>query len=210
MQPYFYKIYHKPTGKYYIGSQYGKYSDPRKFWKTYTTSSKYIQSLIEEYGKDSFEVLNIKIRNDARDYEGKLLKRLYRYFGKEKFIQIMINRNISPGILLTKEMINKANIKRKVSNSLSAKRLLERGIHNFQKYKAGDLDHVRKKRSDRMIGNKLGSMKNITDEYRKKQAEGSKGNMNVRGTKWWTDGVSNKRCKDCPGDGFYLGTTKRL
>lgn len=210
MKPYFYKIKHKPTGRYYIGSQYGIDSDPTKFWDTYVTSSKYVNLLIEEYGKDSFEIKKIIIRQDAREYEAKLLKRLYRYFGKDKFLQIMINRNIAPGILLTKEIISKANEKRKISNSISAKKLFENGTHNFQKINAGDLEHVRKQRSERMRGNKLGSLKTITDEYRKKQAEGSKGNKNVRGTKWWTNGIINKRSKDCPGDGFYLGTTKRI
>lgn len=210
MQPYFYKIYHKPTGRYYIGSQYGKTSNPNKFWTEYVTSSKYVRNLIENYGKNSFEVLKIEPRSDAREYESRLLKRLYRYYGRDKFLEMMINRNISPGILLTEEIISKANEKRKISNSISAKRLFENGDHNFQKYKAGDLDHVRKMRSERMLGNKLGAMKEITDEYRKKQAEGSKGNTNVRGTKWWTDGKINRRCKDCPGDGFYLGTTKEI
>jgi len=210
MNPYFYKIKHKPTGKYYIGSQYGINSDPTTFWDIYFTSSKYVKLLLEEYGKDSFEIKKIIIRQDAREYEAKLLKRLYRYFGKDKFLQIMINRNIAPGILLTQEIISKANEKRKISNSVSAKKLFENGNHNFQKIKAGDLEHVKKQRSERMLGNKLGSLKIITDEYRKKQAEGSKGNTNVKGTKWWTNGIINKRSENCPGDGFYLGTKKRV
>lgn len=210
MTPYFYKIKHLPSGRYYIGSQYGKTADPEKFWKTYLTSSKEILRLVEETGKDSFETLKLKARPDAREYESKLLKRLYKVLGKDKFLQVMINRNIAPGILLTEEMIKKANEKRKISNSISAKKLFEDGNHNFQKHKAGDMVHVKKSRSQRMQGNKLGSLKHITDEYRKKQADGSRGNKNVRGTKWWTNGIINKRSIDCPGDGFYLGTTKRI
>ena len=81
----------------------------------------------------------------------------------------MINRNISPGILLTDETISKANKKRKVSNSLAAKEMLKNGNHNFQIYKAGDKEHVRELRSKRMIGNTLGSIRKITDEFREKR-----------------------------------------
>ena len=57
MNPYFYKIKHLPSGKYYIGSQYGKNSDPSNLWNSYTTSSKYVQELIESTGKDSFRII---------------------------------------------------------------------------------------------------------------------------------------------------------
>jgi hypothetical protein len=208
MTPYFYKIRHIPSGRYYIGSQYGKASDPASFWVSYMTSSKYIQALLQEDGADSFSVIKIVPRSDAREYEARLLKRLYRRFGSRKFLDIMINRNIAPGILLTDEMMAKANAKRTVSNSIAAKKLLAQGTHNFQKFRASDMEHVRQSRSDRMKGNSLGSLKEITPEYRKKQADGSRGNTNVRGTRWWTDGTVNKRSKDCPGEGFSLGTTK--
>jgi hypothetical protein len=210
MTPYFYKIKHIPTGKYYIGSQYGENADPKNLLKTYITSSKLVRSLVESSGIHSFEIIKITIRDDAREYEAKFLKRLYRVFGKEVFLNKMLNRNISPGILLTPEIIEKANIKRRVSNALSAKRLFETGQHNFQKFKAGDLEHVKKQRSERMQGNTLGSLKIISDEYRQKQAIGSRGNTNVRGTKWWTNGIINKRSKECPGKEFHLGTTKRI
>jgi hypothetical protein len=132
MTPYFYKILHKNTGKIYVGSQYGKNSDSKNLWKSYFTSSVYVKKLIEEYGTDSFEVLTIKERPDARQYEQRYLLKMYYAFGKNKFCDIFINKNLSPGILLTEEMIEKANIKRKISNSISSKKLLEEGRHNFQ------------------------------------------------------------------------------
>jgi hypothetical protein len=49
----------------------------------------------------------------------------------------------------------------------------------------------------------------MTDELKNKLSEKSKGNTNVRGTKWWTDGTVNKRSKECPGINFILGTTKK-
>jgi hypothetical protein len=121
----------------------------------------------------------------------------------------MINRNIAPGILLTKEIIEKANIKRKISNSIAAKKLFEKGEHNFQKYNASKYEHVRKLSSERMIGNNYGSLRKMTDELKQKLARASTGNTNVRGTRWWTNGVVNKRSKECPGENFKLGFTKR-
>ena len=53
-----------------------------------------------------------------------------------------------------------------------------------------------------------GSLREITDELKNKLAEKSKGNTNVRGTKWWTNGTINKRSIGCPGENFKLGTTK--
>jgi hypothetical protein len=209
MQPYFYKILHKPSGKYYVGSQYGKLSDSNKLWKSYYTSSKYVRKLIESDGLDSFTVVSIIKRDDARDYERRYLKKVYGIMGKNRFLEVFLNRNIAPGILLTEEMIKKANIKRSVSNSLSAKKLIEEGRHNFQKTNASDFEHVRKMRSERMMGNMYGCKRNITDELKKKLSEKSKGNTNVRGTKWWTDGTINRRSKNCPGINFILGTTKK-
>ena len=52
-------------------------------------------------------------------------------------------------------------------------------------------------------------IKRITDEYRKKQSDGAKGNKNVVGYRWWTDGIKNRRAKESPGNEYYLGTTKK-
>ena len=208
MTPYFYKIMHIPSGRYYVGSQYGKNSDPTNLLTSYITSSKYVKQIIEKDGIESFKIVKILIRDDARDYEAKYLSKVYRLLGKDKFLQILINRNLSPGILLTKEIIEKANKKRKISNSIAAKKLLEEGRHNFQINNASNYEHVRKERAERMKGNNYGSYRNVTDELKQKLAEKSKGNTNVRGTRWWTNGTINKRSKECPGEGFYLGTTK--
>lgn len=206
MQPYFYKLKHLPSGRYYVGSQYGLKSDPTNLLKTYVTSSKYVKQLIEQDGIDSFKIERIVIREDAREYEAKFLKRLYRKLGNDRFLEVMINRNIAPGILSTPEIVAKANIKRKVSNSIAAKRRLKNGTHNFQLANAGNLPHVRKLRSERMKGNNYGALKEITDDFRQKCADGAKGNTNVRGRKWWTNGTEYKRSVDCPGEGFYLGS----
>lgn len=201
---YFYKIKHKITGQYYVGCQYGKNADPNNFFITYFTSSKSVESM----GYENFVIVYIKTRLDAREYESRYLKKAYHLLGRDRFLQIMLNRNIAPGILLTEDQIKVANEKRKISNSKSAKKLLEEGRHNFQLKNASECEHVRDLRSRRMMGNNLGSKRKITDELKTKLAEKSKGNTNVRGTKWWTDGKINKRCLECPGENFTLGITK--
>lgn len=210
MNPYYYAIKHKPTGKLYIGSQYGKNSDPNNLLKTYFTSSKLVKKLMEKDGVDSFEIEYIDCRPDAREYEQKTLMELYEKCGREVFLQNYLNRNLSPGILLTEEIIEKANGPEKRKKcSLSAKKLFEEGRHNFQlNPNPSTFEENRKKSSKRMKGNNYGSFRQMTDELKKKLAEKSKGNTNVRGTKWWTNGIVNKRSKECPGQGFILGTNK--
>jgi hypothetical protein len=206
MTPYFYKILHKNTGKIYVGSQYGKNSDPKNLWKSYFSSSVYVKKLIEQYGTESFEILMIKERPDAREYEQRYLLRMYYALGRDKFCDIFINKNLSPGILLTEEMIEKANIKRRISMPIASKKLLEEGRHNFQLFpNAGEYEHVRKLRSERMMGNTYSLGKMVTNETRNKIAEGVKGNTNVRNTKWWNNGKQRKRSKVCPGEGWKEG-----
>jgi hypothetical protein len=208
MKPYYYLIIHKPSGKYYAGSQYGKTSNPDNLLKTYFTSSKLVKELIQKDGVESFAIQYIECRDDAREYEQKYLMENYEKYGREKFLQTYLNRNLSPGILLSEDIIEKANKKRKVSNSISAKKLIEEGRHNFQKINASTLKHNKEKISKRMKNNNYGSLRNMTDELRHKLSEKSKGNTNVRGKKWWTNGQINKRSFECPGIGFELGFKK--
>lgn len=204
MTAYFYKIKHKQTGKYYVGSQYGKNSDPINLLKKYKTSSKYIKKLMEQYGEDCFNIVKIIVRSDAREYEAKYLKKAYNILGRKRFLEIMINRNLAPGILLSKETIAKANEKRKISNSLSQKRLLQQGRHNFQIKPAQRTENWRKKISERMKGNNYGSFRKMDVSLKEKLANASKGNTNVRGTKWWYNSELNikKRASECPGNGW--------
>lgn len=210
MQPYFYILKHKYTGRLYVGSQYGKTSNPSNIWSTYFTSSKFIKEIILNEGKDSFEVLKVTERLDARKYEARYLQRCYRLFGKDKFMDLFINRNIAPGILLSEESILKANgpDKREKMRKLALERLAN-GTHNFITDHHSPTEEERKKISERMMGNDYGNLRNITPEYRQQAAEKSKGNKNVNGYKWWTDGVECKRSIDSPGPNFYLGGPKQ-
>lgn len=66
---YRYTILFKPTGQLYHGSKYSKDADPSLFWKKYFTSSNIIKKLIDEYGVDSFEVVEIILHPDNDAYE---------------------------------------------------------------------------------------------------------------------------------------------
>lgn len=42
----------------------------------------------------------------------------------------------------------------------------------------------------------------MSDAFRKMRSD------IVKGRKWWTDGISNKQCHECPGENWYRGKTK--
>jgi hypothetical protein len=201
MKPYFYKIKEKQTGKIYVGCQYGVKSDPANFWVTYFTSNKYVKS----QPKNAFNVVLVKERHDAREYEKRYLQKCYRLLGRERFIELLINRNIAPGILNTPESILKANIKRKISNSIAAKKRVANGTHNFILNPHIPTKEERDRSSKRMKGNQFAKLMVRDEEYRKKQATNSKGNKNVRGKKWWNNGSQRKRSKECPGEEWKEG-----
>jgi hypothetical protein len=207
MKPYYYLIKHIPSGRYYAGSQYGKKSDPENLLKTYFTSSKYVKELLKSDGPDSFVIEKIECRTDAREYEQQFLIEKYNEFGREVFMQKFLNRNLSPGILLTKDIIEKANgpEKRKKCSDSAKKRYAE-GRHNFQhQINPSKLDTNREKSSQRMKGNNYGSLRTMSNELKEKLAEKSKGNTNVRGTIWVKNSQGQrKRVKpDEIPQGFY-------
>ena len=77
--PYSYFLYHKPTGLKYYGIKYGKHCHPDQLWVKYFSSSKIVQQLIKEYGKDSFDCTVRKIftsSSKALLWEHKVLRRL--------------------------------------------------------------------------------------------------------------------------------------
>ena len=79
MKPYTYYITHKPSGKKYYGVRYAENASPTDLFETYFTSSKYIHSLIESDGIESFEYHVRKIFNNSKDainWEAKVLRRL--------------------------------------------------------------------------------------------------------------------------------------
>lgn len=93
-QPYTYLIKHIPTGKVYYGLRFAKGCHPGDLWVKYFTSSKDVQDMISEYGKDSFVTEIRKVFIDpaaAIRWEITVLRRM-KVLRRTDFI----NRNI-PG-----------------------------------------------------------------------------------------------------------------
>ena len=78
--PFFYVITHIPTGKRYAGSKTSKGCHPSQLWSTYFSSSKVIERLISEEGKEAF-TFEIRAIFDCpkkcRAYECRFLKRIH-------------------------------------------------------------------------------------------------------------------------------------
>ena len=77
--PYFYIIQHKTSKKMYAGSRWAVKCHPNEFMQSngYTTSSKLINSIINQEGLESFDILRIDTNLDglsAYDYETKFLQ----------------------------------------------------------------------------------------------------------------------------------------
>lgn len=175
MQPYYYRITHINSGKIYIGSQYGKRSKPNNFFKTYFTSSKEVQRIIKQEGKNAFTIIKIVATPNARNYERKILKYWFFKLGKQRFMARFINRNISPGILMddiTRERLAKDPIKNaKIAKSVS-------GNTNVRG-KAWWNNGVKMKRSVECPGEDWvrGGLKH-SEETKKKRSESHKGKLN--------------------------------
>ena len=58
--PFVYSVRNRTTGLFYYGSRYGKGCHPSDLWKTYFTSSKMVELLVETHGKDDFDVYVIQ------------------------------------------------------------------------------------------------------------------------------------------------------
>ena len=131
--PYFYIIRHKETNIKYAGSKWAKGCHPDEFMQPngYTTSSNIINSIIEQDGLDSFEILRIDTNCDGlqpHDYETLFLETIdcasspdwynghnnkLSGFGTLAFIKSMQHKyNVdNPGQLEYVKKINSENMK---------------------------------------------------------------------------------------------------
>jgi hypothetical protein len=102
MKSYTYLIRHKPTGKVYYGFRSANKVEPHKdLWKHYFTSSHTVQKLIEETGKESFDVEVRRVfenKEQATAWETKVLRRC-----KVLHDSRWINQNVAGYIIPTEE-----------------------------------------------------------------------------------------------------------
>ena len=141
MKPYTYLIKHRPTGQVYYGVRSANKVDPHEdLWNKYYTSSPRVQRLIEETGKESFDVEVRKVfetKEQAVAWETKVLRRC-----KVLHDVRWLNQNVAGYIIPTEESNKK--------------------ISDFHKGKPKSEDHKKKLR-DSNIGKKKPPR---TDEYR--------------------------------------------
>lgn len=118
--PYTYLLIHKPTGKFYYGVRFSKYSTDDDLWKTYFSHSKTIHKMIEEDGKDSFYAEVRRVFSDPKKaiaWEDKVLQKMIHhpmclnkgYCGFVKDLTAMYGEN-NPS--------KRPKVKRKISNSI--------------------------------------------------------------------------------------------
>jgi hypothetical protein len=102
MKPYTYLIKHRPTGQVYYGVRSANKVDPYEdLWNKYYTSSPKVQKLIEETGKESFDVEVRKVfetKEQAVAWETKVLRRC-----KVLHDNRWINQNVAGYIIPTEE-----------------------------------------------------------------------------------------------------------
>ena len=49
----------------------------------------------------------------------------------------------------------------------------------------------------------IGKKRTFSEEHRKNLSKANK--VSTQGRRWWTNGIINKMCIDCPGSDFYIG-----
>lgn len=102
MKPYTYLIKHRPTGKVYYGFRAANQVDPHKdLWQQYFTSSPRVHQLIEETGRDSFDIEIRRVfetKEQAVAWETRVLRRC-----KVLHDDRWINQNVAGYIVPTEE-----------------------------------------------------------------------------------------------------------
>lgn len=161
MKPYTYLIKFKPTGQCYYGSRFKNVrlgiNPEDDLMINYPTSSKYIKSLIKEYGLDAFEWeirKTFDTPEQATNWESKVLRRC-RVLESERWL----NQNVAGHIVITEEGRKK--------------------ISNFHKGKPKSDEH-RKNLSESQKGKPKKTTKNKTPEYRELMSRLKSGKNNPR------------------------------
>lgn len=141
MKPYTYLVKHRPTNRVYYGMRAANKVDPQQdLWQHYFTSSPKVRQLIEETGKDSFDIEIRRVfetKEQAVAWETRVLRRC-RVLENDHWI----NQNVAGYIVPTEESRKK--------------------ISNFHKGKAKSQEHKDKIRQGN-IGKKKPPR---TEEYR--------------------------------------------
>lgn len=150
LHPYFYIIRDKRNNMLYVGSKFSKLdSYPELFMKEdgYTTSSPIINSIIDEHGLDTFEIVRLVLRKDAYDYETRFLRKVDAR-NNPRFYNAHNNQLFCPGsedfeiFMLEKYGVRNVNyvqeIKQKSNEKISQTMLSEEWKNTIGKKAAAD------------------------------------------------------------------------
>lgn len=144
MKPYTYLIKHKPTNRVYYGMRAANRVEPEQdLWQHYFTSSPKVQQLIEDTGRDSFDIEIRRVfatKEQAVAWETRVLRRC-----KVLHDDRWLNQNVAGYIVPTEESRKK--------------------ISDYHKDKPKTEEH-KKKLSESQKGKPKLNSKNKTAEYR--------------------------------------------
>lgn len=212
MKPYTYLIRHRPTNRVYYGMRTANKVEPEQdLWQHYFTSSPKVQQLIEETGRDSFDVEVRQVfetREQAVAWEIKVLRRC-GVLEDDRWI----NQNVAGYIVPTEESRRKiSDFHRGKSKSEDHKQNLSQSQKGSSRpWAAQNLPKDTKGKNNGMFGKKhseetkakIGAlmserisgdnnpMRNVewTEERRKSMGDRS------RGTKWTKEAIESRSAK---------------
>lgn len=186
--PYTYKVELKSTGDFYYGVRYAKDCHPSDLWVKYFTSSKTIQSLIEQYGNDAFSVQVRKTFSDvesALDWEHRVLRKVVNW---KKCLNLHDAKSFSIEACSKGSRNFWANLdeeESKLRKEMSARRFVDT-MHKYRQ--AADKEVLFSMASN---AGKKGSQVSIASG--RFQSEEWRASASRANTTWVTDGVKNKR-----------------
>lgn len=192
--PFFYIIQHRRTGIYYAGAKYGKNHrapNPSSFLLKggYCTSSKKVLNAISLEGLNVFEIRKIILferSEEARNYEHRFLKKV-KIPNNPRFYNL---HNAGKNWGAIEHHTNETKIKMSIAS---------KGKSKSEKHKMA----MRKPKSEK---HKLNLAKANLGKTRSDQSrQSAKDAMQIRGMKWWNNGIQNRRTGICPGDGWHPG-----
>lgn len=178
MKPYTYLIRHRPTNRVYYGVRSANRVDPADdLWNHYFTSSPKVQQLIEETGRDSFDVEIRRVfetKEQAVAWETRVLRRC-KVLQDDRWI----NQNVAGYIVPTKES------RKKISDFHKGKAKSE---EHKEKIRQGNIGKKKPPRNDeyRALMSRLKSGPNnpmygkgCTEERARKIGEANKGKIPI-------------------------------
>ena len=187
-------------GTMYYGCRYAKGCDPSDLWVTYFTSSKYIPRE-EPIIKKIMKVFGEDIKK-CREHESKFLKKVKAAKSNKWHNKTDIDNFYHSGYHTEK---TKEKIREKRKNQILTN---ERNEKVSKSLKGRNLSEEHKRKisisTKGRIGGRLGKKASV--ETKNKISQSNKGKTcPSKGTKWWNNGIKNKRTKDSPGIGYVEG-----